>query len=360
MQILLSVLGAILALGLLVFFHELGHFIFARITGARVLEFSVGMGTRVIGWEKDGTKYSIRAFPLGGFCSLWGESPAHNIDKYDLEEQAEENAKEETNLKPSNDKGKHFDSLSPKAKGSLIVAGAVFNFILAFILLFVIYFAITGTPSTLPVIGEVVENEPAYNAGIESGDRVLNISGFPVETWDDILVGLDASGESPIFVVERNGIAQRLTIEREDGSSLVGITSESVLYKFAASITGAYDSMKEIFHLTFYGLISLFTGSGEAEVAGPIGIITIIGDSMSHGLHVFLFVVAVISINLGIINLFPLPGLDGGRLVFILYEAITGIRINPIREAKIHGAGLVLLLAMVIIITAWDILRFIF
>lgn len=331
----MNILIAILMFCLLVFVHEFGHFAAAKTVGIKVNEFSIGMGPLLIHRKRGETDYSLRAFPIGGYCKMEGED----------EDSEDERA---FNRKPA------------VAKAFVIIAGSFMNILTTVIILSMV-FAYAGTLTT--TLDEVVEGHPASLAGIQSGDEIITINGENYNSWAGIVAAISESeGDTIEITVLRNGSEVTLisrVIVNEEGRRVIGIIPEishSALLgiKNAVLTTGTMlGAMGE-----FFG--QLFTGQASASnVVGPIGIVSIIGQEAKTGLINVVFLMAMISLNLGVVNLLPLPALDGGRLLFIVIRTLSGGRISDETEARIHTFGMILLLGLMLFLIFKDTLQFI-
>ncbi len=336
----------ILILGITIFIHELGHFIFAKKAGIYVYEFSVGMGPKIYSFKRknDETTYSIRLIPLGGYVQMAGEEV------------------EDDELIPYD---KKIQSKSWGQRFITIVAGALFNFLLAIVFLFIIGLFF-GSPETSPIVGEVSKEYPAYTAGVEEGDLILSIDGKKMDTWDDVLLELELieSGKTVVFKFEKSsGQIKTLNI-----TPIKEVNNGEINYKYGISMTevknfGLFSAIEFTF-VKFVSVIksmaivvsSLITGGiGIESLAGPVGIYNIIGQEARAGIVNILYLVAFLSINVGFINLLPFPAFDGGRVLFLIIEKIKGSRVNAKVENIIHAVGFVLLILFMILITMQDI-----
>lgn len=340
----MGIILAILVFGVIVLVHELGHFLLAKANGIRVDEFSIGMGPRLISWVKGETRYSLKLLPIGGSCMM-GEDDADDTSEGS------------------------FNSKSVWARISVVAAGAIFNFILALVFAIVI---ISFTGYDKPVISGVVEGFPAEEAGMQAGDRIIKMNHKKINLWREVTYyNMFHQGETVDVVYERDGEKYEITItpkKDEDGSYLLGVTSPSAYEKanvFTAVQYGVYE-VKFWICTTLESLKMLITGGvGVDQLSGPVGIVDVVDDtyqqSKEYGaLVVFIQMLNIgilLSANLGVMNLLPLPALDGGRLVFLFVEAIRGKRVPPEKEGIVHGIGMVLLLALMAFVLFNDIKR---
>ena len=329
----MGIILAILVFGIIVFIHELGHFLLAKANKIRVDEFSLGMGPRLFSFVKGETRYSLKLLPLGGSCMM-GED--------DVDDMSEGS----------------FNSKSVWARMSVVVAGAVFNFLLALIFSMIV---IGYTGYDEPVISGVVEGFPAQEAGLTEGDRIVKKNNKKINIWREIsYYNMFHPGETVDLVYERDGEKRETTItpkKDEDGNYLIGITSPAQ-YEKANLLTAVQYGIYEVkfwICTTLESLKMLVTGDvGVDQLSGPVGIVSVVDEtyqqSKSYGVIIVIMqmlnIGILLSANLGVMNLLPLPALDGGRLVFMIVEAIRGKRVPPDKEGWVHGIGMILLLAL--------------
>lgn len=348
MATILNLLLFVLILGFIVFVHEFGHFIMAKKAGVYVYEFSIGMGPKV--WSKQGkeTEYSLRAIPIGGFCAMAGE----DLDDDELKKIP---------------KKKRLQAKNAWQRFLIMFFGAGNNFISAILILFLMTL-IWGGNSMEPVIKKVEKGYPAQVAGIEAGDRVVELNGKKIKTSDDLSLYLAVSDPTKknTWVVEKeNGDVETYKIkakkEELDGqeSYVYGITIHNKKTKgFVNAIVYTGKKTASIFKQMAVTVGYLVTGGiGLSQLSGPIGIYSVVGESSKAGLQNILYLVAFLSINVGFINLLPLPAFDGGHILFIIIEKIKGSPVDPDLENKIHMIGMFLLLLLMFIITVNDIIR---
>ncbi len=328
-------IASIFVFGLLILVHELGHYFVARLTGIKVIELAIGFGPKLIGWTKNNIDYSLRAIPLGGFCRLLGETP---------EEASEPDS---------------FPQQPLLSRAAVLLAGATMNLLLAIVVFFIIFFFIIGVPGTDTArIGYIVEDSPAEAIGLEEGDLITAIDSNPVTEWEDVLTLISAKPNEEIaLVIERNGVTRELVVVAEEAPGedrgVIGIGPQVDRYRFIPSLMFSL----ERFGMVIYSIYQVVTGQAPLDVAGPVGIIFVIGEVAGTGFVNLLLLTALISISLGIMNLLPIPALDGGRLFFLLVEAVRGKRIDPEKEGFIHFIGFALLIMLILFITYQDILR---
>ncbi|MBR5741070.1 MAG: RIP metalloprotease RseP [Firmicutes bacterium] len=330
---MLTAIYAILIFCLIIFVHEFGHFAAAKACGIRVNEFALGMGPRLIHHKGKETEFSLRLLPIGGYNKIEGEDE-------------------------DSDDPRAFNNASVGKRILVVVAGALMNFLTCIVILIIVYGTV-GFAST--TIGETIDGLPAAEAGLEAGDTILSIDGKDVNVWTDVQTYTQAGEDALTVVVLRDGKELTLTVPlvTEDGRKVMGIRSlikHDLGLAIREGFTGTWSMAKEMYQ--FVG--GLFVGKGSLDdVAGPVGIVSVISEQAKTGFLNVLYLTAIISLNLGIINLLPLPALDGGRLVFLLINLITGKKVSTKVEGTIHGIGMILLLALMAFILVKDVLRLI-
>lgn len=352
----LTVVSFIIVLGVLVFIHEFGHYITAKKSDIMVSEFALGFGPKLISKKVGETLYSIRAIPLGGFCNMVGEFPAD--DSMPEEEREVYNKAKKA--------GRLFTQKSPLKRLAVILMGPVMNFLLA-ALIFILAFAVFGVPSSTTeeaVLGEVVPGKPAAEAGLIPGDKILEINGQEIKSWQEMSKIIKTNANQQITVVyQRNSEVEQLKITpvsaEEADHGIIGIYPQlvrknvSVLKSFSLGMQQTYQVVK----MTVLGFVQMFRDSSTEDLGGPIMIASIIGQAARAGILNVLNWTAIISINLGIINLLPFPALDGGRILFIAIEMIRGKAVDPRKESYVHMIGFALLMLLMIFIIYNDVIR---
>ena len=342
---LLYILLAIALLGVLVVVHEFGHFIVGSLTGMTVLEFSVGMGPKIFGRRRGETDYSLRAIPFGGYCRFLGE---------------DENS----------DDPRAMNRQSVWRRFLTIFAGAGMNFVFAFVACVVLLMGYFTAGAASPTAQTVYEDMPAAQAGMQSGDVIVEANGEQIEYSADGAERLReiiaaAPTDEPIeLVVERDGERVELSItpqvDETGQTGMIGIVFPGRTYTLGEALVQAPKMMVDFVEMMLGWIRDLvFTGQGASDVTGPVGIVSIVSEVAREGFYTVLYVLFVISLNLGLVNLLPLPALDGGRLVFLLVEAVRGKPVPPEKEGMVHGIGLLLLLGLIVVITYQDIVRLI-
>lgn len=336
-----TLLAALFVFGVLVTVHEFGHFITAKMTGMRVDEFAIGFGPNIFQKKYGETLYSLRIIPLGGYNKIAGMEP---------DEPADEGA---------------FKSKPIPSRMLVILAGVLMNFILP-VLLFTGIFAVNGldVPADRPVLGTVMPGKAAVEAGLQPGDKIIAVGGKHVATWNEMVDEISTYGENELtLTAERSGVIKDYTLkpvfDKDYGKPLVGISPQLEHKKF-----GIFESIKMGFKYTEYitvlmldGLYKIVTGAAPAEVTGPIGIAKIAGQAAENGFMPLLNLVAILSINLGIINLLPLPALDGGHFVLLILEALRGKPLGEKAATMIQSIGIGLILTLTVWAVFSDISR---
>ncbi|MBW2335796.1 MAG: RIP metalloprotease RseP [Deltaproteobacteria bacterium] len=351
-----NILSFIIVLGVLIFFHEFGHFLIARFFGVGVEKFSLGFGPRLIGKKVGITDYRISAIPLGGYVKMVGEEPDAEIDPEEI---------------PLSFTHKHV------AKRMLIVAaGPVFNIILAVIIFFGIFLS-SGTFVLKPSVGSVKQGAPAFSAGLEKGDLIIAINESAINSWGEMAEIINGSkGKTIRLAVRRGDSTQNFTIAPEQVTTknifgediqryIIGITASGESYSKDLNLFQAFsESLLQTYRVTELMVViiaKLITGDISTDtLGGPIMIAQMAGDSAKAGIGSLISFIALISINLAIINLLPIPVLDGGHLLFFSIEAIKGSPVSiKVREIA-QQIGLFLLILLMILVFYNDISRIFF
>ena len=330
---------ALLLLGVLIMAHEAGHFFAARACGIEVQEFALGMGPLLLKKkDKQGTQYSLRLLPIGGFCQFYGEDEDVNDPRA-------------------------FNNQAVWKRMVTVVSGPVMNFIVA-LLVVVIYLSALGVTAVVPKVGEVEEN--AAKAGLAVGDVLLAVNGTDVVDTNTVLEAIAAGeGETVTLRVGRGEEELDIAIvpfyDEEVSRYRVGFSfaQERMKVSLLESIPFSVSYNIESVRLIGQTLKNLFVrGEGVSDVTGPVGTVYVIQEvTQQGGIDVYLELLALISVNLGVMNLLPVPGLDGSRLLFLLVE---GVRRKPVRrelEGAIHGAGFILLMGLMVALTYKDIMQ---
>ncbi len=346
---ILSIIYFILILGVIVLVHEFGHFFFAKLFGIYVYEFAIGMGPKIFSKKskKGETVYSIRAIPIGGFCQLAGEG----LD-------------EDEKLP----KDRLLQSKPAWQRFLVMFFGAGNNFILALCVLFILGLFV-GSPSNSTIIPGVIEGSPAQIAGLMANDDIKYINGNRTKTLDDIQLYLTIAKGETEFVVERNGKEEKimvtpLTAEEQEKMAEEDRYSYGIQFKrdvehgFFAAIKYSFTKFAALYRQMFITIKQLFTGGVSVkELSGPVGIYSAVDQTRTSGFANLLYLLALLSLNVGFVNLIPFPAFDGGRILFLIIEKIKGSPVKAETENLIHNIGFFILLALVIFVTINDIIK---
>lgn len=328
---------AILLFILLILIHEFGHFIAAKLLGVRVNEFAIGMGPKLIKWGKGETKYSINAFPIGGYCAMEGEDEESHDDRA-------------------------FCNKKPWRRFLIVIMGATFNLILGLVLV-----AITLIPEkrfTTTTVDVFHENAVSSGYGLQEGDEIIAVDGRKIFTTYDLSYAFSNIDDGEIdMTVKRDGKKVELDDVKFKSEEIEGISYLTVDFyvqgkdkTFTSFIGHTFDTAISNCAVVYRSLIDLITGRyGISAMSGPVGVTAAIGSVAKQSLFDLIPVMALITINLGLFNLLPLPALDGGRLVFILFEMIFKRPVPQKYEAIVHAVGMALLLLLMAVITFKDI-----
>lgn len=411
-----SVIAIIVVFGMLVFVHELGHFLLAKRAGILCREFALGMGPKIFRFKRGETEYTLRLLPIGGMVRMAGEDPEMDVLKthmnvgieldhagkikrflldnldalpahvlrgtlldWEIERKLSAtldiagdtrsfavhpqavlvSAGQEAQIAPHN---RQFGGKTVPQRFWAIFAGPAANFILAFVLLVAIGL-IYGVPTNAPKIGPVNAGGPAAVAGLQEGDRVVTIDAKPVASWMEIVEVVSKSpGKTLTFVIDRNGQQLKMPVKVENKDQVGKImVYNPVVYSPGEALRFGAVTTYDFTAMIVKGLASLFTGSvGLKDLSGPVGIFKMTGEFAQQGMSILLKWAAILSINLGLFNLLPLPALDGGRLVFLIVEALRGKPIDPHKEGMVHFLGFAFLMLLILVVTWNDLHRIFF
>ncbi|MCF8053941.1 MAG: RIP metalloprotease RseP [Deltaproteobacteria bacterium] len=343
----------LILIGVLIFIHELGHFIVAKAFNIKVTKFSLGFGPKLLSKKIGETEYILALLPLGGYVKLEGENPADIISE--------------------EDKKRSFSHQSVGKKALVVAAGPFFNFALAVLIFAGVYLA--GIPVPTAEIGKIAQDSPAQVAGVRVGDSIVGIDDKKITAWDDVVAAITQADGSPMRIVLSRGDKTEITTitpKKEATRNVfgeetfifrMGITpTDKVIVKrynpFIAVWKGA-DKVVAVTQLTLLGIAKIFQGvvSPAESLGGPLAIAQMAGTQAKAGVLPFLLLMAFLSINLGIINLFPLPVLDGGHLLFYAIEAISGRPLHPRVMEMAHKIGFILLVALMVYVVFIDLNR---
>lgn len=345
----MNVIAAILMFSLIVMFHELGHFLVAKACGIGVTEFAIGMGPKLISMQRGQTRYSLRLLPFGGFCQMVGE--------------------DEANSDPS-----AFCNKPVLARIAVVFAGPLFNFIMAFLFSLVL---VWNNGYTNAFVEKVWDNAPAQEAGLQAGDRIEKINGHKVHSYHDVQLYMMIYGDQEVTVTyERadesgNSASGKVTIvpaySEEMQSYWLGIQFRNEWYKIKNPVELVREAAYEVEYYTTYVFDSLYMMAhrkvGVEDLSGPVGIVSTIDQTVDevseYGWNAVLLTLidfaVLLSANLGVMNLLPIPALDGGRLLFLLIELIRRKPIDRDKEGMVHLAGMALLMALMVFVLFNDV-----
>ena len=338
----LTIAAAIFVFVLLVLVHELGHFITAKLTGMRVDEFAIGFGPKLISHRWGETEYSLRVIPLGGFNDIAGMNPADN------------------------DAGERGYCAKPVLSRMIVIlAGSTMNFILPVILFFgIFFFAGVSTPNPDPVFGTVMEGKPAAEAGLQAGDRVLSLNGQSISKWTEFVDVIKDNTGTPVELVVQRGEQQfsaTMTPVYDDKAKkvMVGVMSsvDTRMPGLLESLQLAVQKTGAILVMMLDALYKILLELSGSELAGPIGVAQMAGEVAQMGFVPLLNFAAFLSLNLGIVNLLPVPALDGGHFAGLCVEAVRGKPMGPKALEYTQKIGIVLLILLMILATKNDIVR---
>lgn len=328
---MITLISSLLVFLLVVMLHEFGHFSIAKLSGIKVNEFSIGMGPKIYQKQKGETFYSLRALPVGGYVAMEGE--------------------EENSHDP-----RAFNNVSIVKRMAVVLAGAFMNFVLAFIA-FTLIFSIAGYGSS--EIEKVISNSPADKAGIQSGDLIIKINENKVKDIYDINSIISKNQKEEMdFQINREGNILNVKIKPEysveNQMYLIGITSK-LDHSILKSISLGANRTLEMSKLILKSIKMMFSGSFKMEyLSGPVGVVQLIGSESSKGFLNFLQILGLISVNLGVFNLLPIPALDGGKFLFLLIEALRGKPIDEKIEQGLSLIGISLLFSLMIYVTIFN------
>ena len=339
----------ILVLGITILIHEFGHFIFAKKAGVHCYEFSIGMGPRLFKWKRknDETEYSIRLFPIGGYVAMAGES---------------------VDLDPDVPKKKHLQYKTWWQRFSIMFAGVLFNYLLA-IVCFTIVALKVGAPTDVPYISSVQEGYSAYEKGVPESSEIIKVNNKKVTNMDHLtLIIASVQGEDiDLTVKTKDGKIETYSLTPKEEK-----VDKETVYRYGFSIATEYEhgifasikyGFRKMFSL-FYQMILIigYLISGKlslSSLSGPVGIYNIVGESAKAGLINLVYLVGYLCVNVGVINIIPLPAFDGGHILFLIIEKIKGKPVSQKVENTIHSIGMIFLIALMIAISINDIIKLI-
>ncbi len=374
----MTVIYAIIVLGVLIFVHELGHFLLAKLLGVGVEKFSLGFGPKLIGKKFGETEYLISAFPLGGYVKMFGESGfIEGGETHHLAEGEKGAPEAEAVVAPrelsDEEKARSFAHKPPLARIAIVMAGPVFNLLFAWLIFIVL--CMVGVPTVTSKVGEVLKDKPAARAGIQKNDVITSINGKHISQWDEIAAQIAAGKGRPInLTVMRAGreIPFTITPEPRISKNLFGESVSGFAIGVASAgeiVTIAYDPFRavlqgsaqtwKVIDLTVMSLVKMVQRVVPMEsIGGPIMIAKMAGEQASAGGASFLAFMALLSINLGVLNLLPVPVLDGGHLFFFFWELVFRRPVSQKAREYAQQVGLMLLLGLMLLAFYNDIIRY--
>ncbi len=332
----MTIIYAILIFCVLIFVHEFGHFAAAKLCGVKVNEFSIGMGPAFFQRQRGETQYSLRILPIGGYCAMEGED----------EDSEDERA---------------FNNKPAWQRAIVLAAGAFMNLVTAVVLLIIIAFW-AGQATT--VMDEITDDSSAYEAGMQAGDQITAVDGQKTDSWSDITSVIGSKKNEAVQVtVLRDGSELTMSVmteyDKTEKRAKIGIKPH-VEHNLGTSVTSGIKNTGKMAVTMYDVLKQLVTGKVSIkELSGPVGIVYVVNDTAKAGVIYVVYLSALLSLNLAIMNMLPLPALDGGRLLFLLIRKITGDHMTDEMEGKVHFIGIVLLMMLMVVVTWNDIIKFI-
>ena len=326
----MTIIVAILVFAVIVVVHEFGHFAIAKLSGIKVDEFAVGMGPKILGVEKGETLYSLRALPIGGYCKMTGE------DEASVDERA-------------------FNNKPILNRLGVVFFGPLMNLVLAILIFSLVIIQV-------PLISEAMPDKPAQKAGMMKGDKIVKINETQIQTWEQVKdIISKGEGTQLNIMVENNGKIRNLQItpvvEQGSQDAIIGIRPS-----FKVSGLSLTEGVKTTFNITLsmldYLVQLIFGKTSTQDLVGPVGIIVYLNEAAKSGIIQIIYFTAILSLNLAIINLLPLPALDGGRIIFLLLEGIRKKPVNPEKEGFVHFIGFVMLMVLSLVIAYRDLIKF--
>ncbi len=342
-SVAISILLSLLALSLLIAWHEFGHYIVARLTGMRVLQFSIGFGPKLVGFTRNGIEYRIGLLPIGGYVQIAGMS--------DLEEGAA-------------DDPRAFINRPFWPKILTIAAGPLFNYFLAFVLFFIVFFSWSTQTAPRMLLGVITKDAPAHVAGLKDGDELLRINGAAVEGTGEFLGRIQQSQGQPLaFEIQRGAERLNLSVtpalDETTKTYRIGVGGyRPISLSFGAALKESVVNLwtQSVGILVLLGK-SIFSNPSASGLGGPVQIVRELSNASARGFGDFLNMMAGLSVVLGLFNILPIPALDGSKIFFLLIEGITRRKIPSKAQLIIHLVGIVVILGLMILLTVGDVLK---
>ena len=349
---IITIIATIIVLGVLIFVHELGHFLVAKKSKVGVVTFSLGFGPKLLGKKIGETQYQVSMVPLGGYVKMVGEEPGETI--------------------PPELAAKSFSAQPVSKRLAIVFAGPFFNFLFA-VVAFTILFMV-GMPALLPEVGEVSPDYPAYQAGVKKGDRILEANGTPIKRWEDLAKMIHESGDRPLLLkLERDKKVLQISVTPQASSQknifgedvrvgLIGIKPSGATFierfdPFTSVYLGVVQSWRWV-ELTVVSIVKIFEGKVSAKtLGGPILIAQLAGQQAKAGVLSLIYFMAIISINLVILNVLPIPVLDGGHILLFLIEAVRGKPVSLKLRERAQQIGVFLIILIMLLVFYNDLSR---
>ena len=336
---MLTIITAVIMFGVLITAHELGHFVIAKASDIKVEEFSIGMGPAIFSRKKGETLYSLRALPLGGYNKMAGMDPGDDMDD-----------------------PRGFNKKSVFKRMAVLAAGSLMNFVLAAIFFAIVFMSIPADPTNENIVGNVLEGGVAAEAGLQTGDVIMAVNDTEINTWMELVnIIHNKPNEELVLTIQRGQDIFKVNVipeyDKELGIGLIGINPKYQKLGFFQAVWTGFARTVSLTVMVLQAFVQMFTGKTPLEVAGPVGIVQIVGQAAEVGIINVLQLAGLISLQLGLINLFPIPALDGSRIIFTGIEGLRGKPVDPDKENFVHFIGFVFLMGLMLLLTYQDLVR---
>ena len=344
---MISIISFLIVISICVISHEGGHYLAARWRNVLIHEFSFGMGPAIFSRQKGETLWSLRAFPVGGFVRLEGEDSSGDEPKPE-----------------GYDPSRSLSAKKPWERLLVLASGASVNLMLAWLLTAALLAGNGVMDLERPLVGKIMEGTPAFSAGIESGDIIKSINGKELSKWSDIrdtIQNKDIKSDRFQVILERGDrtldLDINIPVDPAHGGRLLGVQPGRITYPLHIALQKGLGYSWNMGFEILRGLWMVITRQVQSDVVGPVGIAVMAGDAFKQGIWSFIAFLGVINLHLGLLNLLPFPALDGGRIIFILAEMITGKKVPEKWESLIHYSGFIILISLIIFVTGKDIIK---